>query len=124
MDLRAKDVAELLQISESTLKNWLKAGKIPSYRLNAKEVRFSRMEIENWMIQNNRSREEFLGNQGKTAGSKPGIQHFSLYRSLHRGDVFVDVEGNTKEKLICNATTAFADTLNVDAKILAELLLG
>jgi len=34
MDLKIKDVAELLNVSETTIRRWLKDGKIPAYQLN------------------------------------------------------------------------------------------
>ncbi len=40
MDLKQKDVAELLNVSESTIKRWVADGKIPYYRLN-NQYRFS-----------------------------------------------------------------------------------
>ena len=52
MDLKIKDVAELLNISETTVRRWLVDGKIPAYRLNH-QYRFSRIEIENWMYLRN-----------------------------------------------------------------------
>mgnify|MGYP003330610149 CR=1 FL=1 len=48
MDLKIKDVAELLNVSETTIRRWLVGGQIPAYRLNH-QYRFSRLEIENWM---------------------------------------------------------------------------
>ena len=49
MDLKIKDVAELLNVSETTVRRWLKDGKIPAYQLNH-QYRFSRGEIEDWMM--------------------------------------------------------------------------
>ena len=49
MDLKIKDVAELLNVSETTIRRWLKEGKIPSYQLNH-HYRFSKSEVEDWMM--------------------------------------------------------------------------
>lgn len=49
MDLKIKDVAELLSVSETTIRRWLLDGKIPAYKLN-RQYRFSKIEIENWMM--------------------------------------------------------------------------
>ena len=49
MDLKLKDVTELLNVSETTIKRWISDGKIPYYRLN-NQYRFSRSEIENWVL--------------------------------------------------------------------------
>ena len=34
MDLKVKDVAELLHLSEITIRRWVQEGKIPAYRLD------------------------------------------------------------------------------------------
>ena len=52
MDLKIKDVSELLGVSEITVHRWLSDGKIPAYRIDG-EARFSRMEVEDWILKNN-----------------------------------------------------------------------
>ena len=49
MDLKLKDVAELLNVSEPTIRRWISDGKIPYYRLD-NQLRFSRNEIESWLL--------------------------------------------------------------------------
>src|SRR5438128_2595795 len=49
MDLKIIDVADLLNVSESTVRRWISEGKTPNYRLN-QHYFFSRTEIENWVI--------------------------------------------------------------------------
>ena len=49
MDLKLKDVAQLLDVSEDTVRRWISDSKIPYYRLN-QQYRFSRSEIENWVL--------------------------------------------------------------------------
>ncbi len=43
----AKEVAELLQVSEDTIWNWLKAGTIPGYRFGGR-WRINKVEFEKW----------------------------------------------------------------------------
>ena len=61
MDLRIKDVAELLNVSETTIRRWISEGKIPNYRIN-QHYYFARTEIENWVISHQLA---------KTHGSSP-----------------------------------------------------
>lgn len=132
MDLKIKDVAELLGVSETTVRRWLSDGKIPAYRLNH-QYRFSRIEIENWMMRCKlRPAEEgvspFEERQiypvvEKTEEKAPGTQQFALYRAVHQGDVFIDVPEKNKENLIRATTEEIAQKLRVDAEILAEMLL-
>jgi nitrogen PTS system EIIA component len=140
MDLKIKDVAELLSVSETTVRRWLADGKIPAYRLNH-QYRFSRIEIENWMMRCKlKPGEEGSSpfhekqiypplekqNEEKavsTQQSSPGTQQFALYRAIHQGDVFIDVPETSKEDLIRATTERIAQKLRVDAEMLAEMLL-
>jgi PTS system nitrogen regulatory IIA component len=136
MDLKIEDVAELLNVSETTIRRWLTDGKIPAYRIN-EQYRFSRIEIENWMmacklksqetgispfneIQIYPSPEE---NNEPEIAVRGGMQHFCLYRAIHQGDVFASIPGQTKEEIIRGTTKSIAQKLNVDSEILAELLI-
>jgi nitrogen PTS system EIIA component len=138
MDLKIKDVAELLNVSETTIRRWLSDGKIPAYRMNH-QYRFSRIEIENWMMRCKiKSPEEGFSpynetqiyppietekNDPREAASRGGMHHFCLYRAIHQGDVFSDIPGKTKEELIRWTTKTVAPKLGVDAEVLSELLL-
>lgn len=133
MDLKLKDVAELLNVSETTIRRWLSEGKIPAYKLNA-QYRFSRIEIENWMMSCKLDKAggvPFAQDQIYPPPSKEqeppsqrgGMQQFSLYRAIHQGGVFSQIDGETKEELIRNTTAQIADKLGLDAAMLAELLL-
>lgn len=136
MDLKIKDVAELLNISETTIRRWLSDGKIPAYRINH-QYRFSRIEIENWMM---RCKLKSSGNgcspfhetqiyppleseKEQEIAARGGMQHFCLYRAIHQGDVFINIPGKTKEELIRWTTKNVAPKLGVDAEVLSELLL-
>ena len=102
MDLKIKDVAELLNVSETTIRRWLSDGRIPGYRLNH-QYRFSRSEIENWMIRCKlKPLDEAFSpfgekqiyppveetNDLEPAAARGGMQQFGLYRAIHQGEVF------------------------------------
>src|ERR1700722_19094181 len=137
MDLKVKDVAELLNVSEKTIRRWLTAGKIPAYRLN-QQYRFSRSEIENWMMgfkQGTTNKEGFspfnepsialdsLDKKDNSLMHKGGPQQFSLYRAVHNGGILTDVSGETKEEVIRAVMKVVAPRLNLDAEVLSDLLL-
>ena len=44
-----QEVAEYLQCSVSTLRRWVRRGKVPHYRMG-KMVRFRRSELDAWLI--------------------------------------------------------------------------
>lgn len=133
MDLKIKDVAELLKVSETTIRRWLTDGKIPAYRIQH-QYRFSRMEIENWMLACKlKAPQEIKGasptqiyplpNEQEEQTLRGGMKQYCLYRALNQGDVFYDLNASSKEELIRVATKSIAPKLNVDAEVLAELLL-
>ena len=51
MELKIKDIVDLLQVSEKTVYRWIKDKKIPCYRINH-QYRFNRAEINEWMLSN------------------------------------------------------------------------
>jgi PTS system nitrogen regulatory IIA component len=134
MDLKIRDVAELLNVSETTIRRWLVDGKIPAYRINH-QYRFSRIEIENWVMscKLKQGEEGFLPfsegqvyppvEEGSESSQRGGLQQYSLYRAIHQGGVYSDIPGNTKEELIRGTMKSTALILGLDADVLSDLLL-
>ncbi|MBM3191970.1 MAG: helix-turn-helix domain-containing protein [Chlamydiae bacterium] len=135
MDLKIKDVAELLNVSETTIRRWLTEGKIPAYRIHH-QYRFSRMEIENWVMscRLRQSKGSFLPIEeeqiypvvekvAEKAESSVGQQQFSLFRAIHRGEVLADVKATTKEGIIRETVQRIEGLLSLDSNVLTELLL-
>lgn len=130
MDLKIKDLAELLSVSESTIRRWLLDGKIPAYKLN-QQYRFNPTEIEDWvMSQKLRKQEEPVSLKQETTVPEDeenlgsgGSKQFSLYRALNRGGIYYRVPGNSKEDIIRNTMKNVASHQKLDAELLTELLL-
>ncbi|MBB63904.1 MAG: PTS sugar transporter subunit IIA [Waddliaceae bacterium] len=129
MDLKIKDVAELLNVSETTIRRWVVDGKIPAYRLN-QQYRFSRIEVENWVMEHrlgNGAQKLPFGNSNKDSENeaevKAGQQQFSLYRAIHKGNVFLDIPGTSKEEILRRTMLEMAKNLDLDADVLTELLM-
>jgi nitrogen PTS system EIIA component len=114
MDLKIEDVAEMLNVQESTVVRWLEEGTIPSYQIN-RQYRFNRDEIETWMLQ---QKEDLFGDEVQV-----GIHRFNLYRAMHKGGVYSDVPGNSKEEVIRAAVDLMAPNLQLDAGVLSDMLL-
>lgn len=115
MDLKIKDVSELLNVPESRIHKWLHEGKIPAYKLNHQYL-FSRLEIEDWMMKHSLDDDE-------EAHQANGQQQFSLYRAIYKGGVYKDIPGETKEEIIQATTRVLADKFGWDADVLADLLI-
>lgn len=117
MDLKIKDVAELLNISEETVKRWITERHLPSYHINDEHL-FNTAEIEDWVL------EQKLG---VDLENEPHPHHgnlqFSLYRSLYRGEVLTNVPGTTKEEVIAHTMNHMAKRFSLDAHVLTDLFL-
>lgn len=132
MDLKIKDIADLLNISETTIRRWVSDGKIPAYRINH-QYRFDRTEIEDWVMKHKLGKENGSSPFKETVAietekkekpkQKGGLQQYSLYRAIHRGGVLNDVPGNTKEEVISASMKIIAQQLSLDAEVLTDLLL-
>lgn len=130
MDLKIKDVADLLNVSEKTIRRWISDRKIPAYRIN-QHYRFSRTEIENWVISHKLDKthgtspfalkeEKEVPSVDKTPG---GLKQFSLFRAIHKGNVYHSIGGQSKEDVIRTAMKTIAKDLHVDADVMTDLLL-
>ncbi len=122
MDLKLKDVAQLLDVSEDTVRRWISDSKIPYYRLN-QQYRFSRSEIENWVLSCKQGGEFAAFAKEDDLECRLGTHQFGLYRAIHKGGVYSGIEGDTKEEVICAAMQKIAADLHLDAEVITELLL-
>lgn len=120
MDLTSKDVAGLLNVSESTINQWIAEGSIPCYRVGD-QYRFSRLEIEDWVLGKQSGDSPF--NSGDEEVESGGSQQYSLFRAIHKGGVLHQVRGEHKKEIISNAVEVIAQDLNLDSNVLTELLL-
>lgn len=120
MDLKISDVADLLNVPETTIKRWVSDGDIPNYQIDQLTL-FSRTDIENWMIsrKNESAQKVFPFTRQKEGGSK----QFSLFRAIHKGEVLHRLKGNNKEEVIRATMRKVAKFLNVDADVMTDLLL-
>lgn len=119
MDLEIKDVADLLNLSETTIRRWAIDGKIPAYKMDH-QYRFSRLEIEKWMMEQN-----FGGTEDADRSEKKdsGRKQFGLYRAINSGGVFHDIPGKTKEQILRAAIKRIAPALSLDVDVITELML-
>ena len=120
MDLKIKEVAELLNVSETTIRRWLADGKIPAYKINH-QYRFNRAEIEHWVL--GQKLGVNIGSAPSQKTTRGGSLQFCLYRALHKGGVLHDVPGKTKEEIIRTTMKMISKDLEIDADVCTELLI-
>jgi PTS system nitrogen regulatory IIA component len=134
MDLKIKDVADLLNVSETTIRRWLVDGKIPAYRINH-QYRFNRMEIEDWVLRHRlgshapevreprHTAHEAPASEGNEPPTHRGRKQFSLYRAIHIGGIHHCVPGETKESVIRTMMKTLSKSLGFDAEAVTDMLL-
>jgi PTS system nitrogen regulatory IIA component len=96
MDLKIKDIVDLLQVSEKTVYRWIKEKKIPCYRINH-QYRFNRSEINEWILSSKIELSSSLINLAVI--NTPDY----LVQLLERGGIIQNVEGVTVKDVLKNA---------------------
>ncbi len=117
MDLEIQEVSELLNVPIQTLKEWATDGKIPSYTIQER-YRFNREEIEDWVMQ-----QKLIQDLDGMQNSKKGGQlTFNLFRALHKGEVFTDIQAADKKTVIKETAKRLAPKLKLDPDVITEIL--
>jgi PTS system nitrogen regulatory IIA component len=106
MDLKLKEVAELLQVSEKTIYRWVKDGKIPCYRINH-QYRFHSDEIEQWVDSGKNIKN--CSFQKKNIVKVSIKEEASLYKSLKRGGIYYRISSSD----INSALSDSVDLMNI-----------
>jgi nitrogen PTS system EIIA component len=117
MDLKIKDIIDLLQVSEKTVYRWIKEKKIPCYRINH-QFRFSRSEINEWILSN---RIEHSSSLIKLA---PDTVPDGLAKLLENGGIHADVGGNDVIEVLRNALDRILTPTNIPKEEILEALLN
>ncbi len=113
MDLKIKDIVDLLNISEKTVYRWIKDKKIPCYKINH-QYRFNRSEINEWILSNKIELSPQVLNMA--VGSKLA----NFYELLKAGGVYTDIPGNSVQEILRNVI----NTIPTPAKLSKEEILS
>ncbi len=117
MDLKIKDIVELLQVSEKTVYRWIKEKKIPCYRIQH-QYRFSTSEINEWILS---SKIELSSNLLDLSLAKRQTNFTDL---LHKGGVHANLTGNTISEVLHNAINLIRLPESVDTEDITQALLN
>jgi PTS system nitrogen regulatory IIA component len=112
MDLEVEEVSKLLNIPEEIIIQWIEEGKIPGYSIQDR-YRLNREEIEEWVLKQ----------KSLEHTSNAGSERFALYRALNKGDVFLDIQGDTKQDIIHKTMERLAPSLKLDPEVLTDLFM-
>jgi nitrogen PTS system EIIA component len=117
MNLKIKDLIELLGVSEKTIYRWLKEKKIPAYRIQ-NQYRFSRTEINEWLLANR------ISFTDKILDLALAREPLSLTECLYRGTIDYNIEGSNVEGVIKNAVNTIRTPRELDKNLIIEALLN
>jgi PTS system nitrogen regulatory IIA component len=117
MRLSIKDLTELLNVSEKTVRRWIKQGTIPAYRIQG-QYRFNKAEILEWAT----SRKINLAANIFT--EPEGVPVLGLSEALAAGGIFYRVTGSDKESALKAVVENIRLPDDADRALLLQFLLA
>lgn len=99
MDLKLKDVVELMNVPEKTVQQWIKDKKMPAHKVK-NQYFFNKAEISEWILRNNIAVSSTILDLNLT--SKP----VSIIELLRKGGVYYNIAGTTVKDIINNVSKA------------------
>jgi PTS system nitrogen regulatory IIA component len=118
MELRVRDVARLLNLSEQAVYRRVRNGSLPAHRVHDQYL-FNRVELQEWaaLHKHRVSPELFAPNGSEEA--RP-----SLHAAIERGGIFHQVPGERREEVLEAVTQLPGIPTNMDRKLLCQLLVA
>ncbi len=117
MDLKIKDIVDLLQVSEKTVYRWIKEKKIPCYRINH-QYRFNRSEINEWILSSKIELSSSLINLGLINAPD------HLFSLLEKGGIISNVEGASVKEVLKNAVDKIITPTNLSKEEILSALIN
>ena len=93
MKLTLKELTELINVSEKTVRRWIKQGTIPAYRIQG-QYRFNKAEILEWATSHRINMTAHIFNEPE------GVLVTGLADALSAGGIFYRVSGSDKESAL------------------------
>jgi len=116
MDLKIKDIVDLLQVTEKTVYRWIKEGKIPCYRINH-QYRFNKAEINEWILSHKIEFSSSLINLGIT-------DRYNLTSLIEKGGVVYDLTGENVKEILRSAVEKILNPPDLTAEEILSALLN
>src|SRR6476660_2554221 len=118
MELKVRDVARLLDVSEQTIYRWVRKGSLPAHRVHDQYL-FNRVELQEWAaLHEHRVSPELLAPNG----SREPLP--SLHAAMGRGGVTDGLPGGTREEVVQALTRVPGTPASVARKPLYQLLVA
>lgn len=121
MELKLKEVAEMLKVSDKTIYRWVKDGKIPCYRINH-QYRFHKNEIDKWAQQNHKQK-----NIEQTAPENTQPielqEEKSLLNKVKNGGIYYRIESPDIKSAMKNSVDIIKIPSSLEREPLLDILL-
>jgi len=117
MELKIKDIVELLQVSEKTVYRWIRDKKIPCYRINH-QYRFNRAEINEWILEGKIE----LASRLIDLNIAKRLTNFTSL--LENGGVHYDIPGASVAEILHNAINTIPTPSSVSREDILSALLN
>jgi len=117
MELKIKDIVDLLQVSEKTVYRWIKDKKIPCYRINH-QYRFNRTEINEWILSNKIELSSSLIHLTNPE------RRDSLPQLLEKGGIVTHVSGENVREVLRSAVQKIMTPQNISKEEILSALLS
>jgi PTS system nitrogen regulatory IIA component len=122
MELTARDVARLLNVSENTVYRWAREGSLPFHRLHD-QYRFNRVELQEWaVVHRHRVSTDLFAPEGADDESPVGSPR--LGAALERGGIHYHLPGERREEVLQAVSRLTGIPAGVDRALLHQLLVG
>lgn len=118
MELKVRDVARLLTVSDKTVYRWIKEGAIPAYRVHD-QYRVSRIELLEWITARKMPVSDEIFNEPTQSE-----ESLSLARAIEVGGIHYRVEGNDKPSVLRGVVDSVHLPDGVDKEFLYRVLLA
>jgi len=116
VDLKLKEVSQLLDIPEKTILAWVHQRKLRAYKIY-NQYRFNRDELNEWIL------------KGKIQVSAEALQRVqsqvpvSLTRLVTKGGIYYNIEGASVKDVLTNAVAAIPAAEGIDRDMIVTALL-
>jgi PTS system nitrogen regulatory IIA component len=118
VELKIRDVAELLGVSEESVYGLIEDGELPAH-IVCEQYRFNRVEVAEWAASRNIPVSSKLFRTGD-----PSARPASLVEAIRAGGVVYDLPGSDKTSVLRNAVGAMQLNDKVDRERLLQLLIA
>ncbi|MCU0821339.1 MAG: PTS sugar transporter subunit IIA [Spirochaetes bacterium] len=96
MDLKLKDIANLLDVPETTIREWIEKKKIPYYKVK-NQYYFNKAEINEWILRNK------IKVSDKILDLKLTTKPVVITQLIERGGIHYNIKGKIVKDVLKNA---------------------